>query len=221
MQAEYSTRGACMLASEAVAFDRPAGQITHTPARARLVCLCLIAALLVATALILLNMGRVGMCKCGTIKLWHGVVQSSENSQHISDWYTLSHIVHGFLFYFAAWMIARLFKLHVPFFLALLAAVAVEATWEIFENTDFIINRYREATISLDYFGDSVINSISDILAMIIGFMIARAIPVAASLVTVLVLEGFALWMIRDNLLLNIIMLVHPLDVIKTWQNGG
>lgn len=183
--------------------------------------LAAIAIILIAAAIALYVMGRVPICKCGYVKFWHGVVQSSENSQHLLDWYTLSHIVHGFLFYFAAWAIAKWQRWRLSFVWALVAAVSIETAWEIFENTEFVINRYREATISLDYFGDSIVNSLTDIIAMIAGFLLGRIVPVGVSILAVFGLEIFAAYIIRDNLLLNIVMLVYPLEFIKAWQGGG
>ncbi len=165
----------------------------------------------------LLSMGRVPICKCGYIKFWHGIVASSENSQHLSDWYTFSHIIHGFAFY-------GLFRLLAPrstLAFRLAAATFLEASWEIFENTDLVINRYREATISLDYYGDSVINSIADILSMVAGFVAASRLRLWIVVGLTAALETFVAWMIRDNLTLNIIMLLYPLDAIREWQAGG
>ncbi len=222
MPAAYSIRAACMPGSD---HAKPAadkgGEITSSTSAQILMSIGFIVLLLLAAALSLHQMGRVSICKCGTIRFWHGVVASSENSQHLSDWYSLSHIVHGFLFYGATWLVARATGWRIPFVIALAVAVLLETAWEIFENTDFVINRYREATISLDYYGDSIVNSVTDIVAMIVGFVLASALPVLISVVLILGLEFFAAIMIRDNLLLNIIMLLHPVDVIRNWQQGG
>ncbi len=170
-------------------------------------------------AIILYGMGRIPWCECGYIKLWHGVVQSSENSQHISDWFTLTHIIHGFAFFGLLTLLNR--WVPMPFALRLFLAVLVEIGWEIFENTDLIINRYREATISLDYYGDSIVNSVADLLAMIGGFIVAKRFPVWLTVLFIAAIELLLAFAIRDGLLLNIIMLIYPFDAIKQWQMGG
>jgi hypothetical protein len=174
-------------------------------------------AVIAAAAASLWMMGQVPICRCGYIKAWHGIVASSENSQHLSDWYTFSHLIHGFAFYGLLWLTARGW----PLGLRLLVAVALESGWEIFENTDFVINRYREVTISLEYYGDSVINSVSDIVAMVAGFAMAWRLPLAVIVALTIGFEVFVALNIRDNLTLNILMLLYPVDAIRTWQLGA
>ncbi|MCC0058201.1 MAG: DUF2585 domain-containing protein [Hyphomicrobiaceae bacterium] len=172
--------------------------------------------IVLAAAVALYAMGHPLICKCGYVKLWHFDVVSSENSQHIFDWYTPSHIIHGFLFYFVFWLIAP----RSSFGTRLILALLVEASWEVIENTDFVIDRYREATVALDYYGDSVLNSVSDMLFMIVGFVLAARMPVWLTVLIAVAMEVFTGIMIRDGLALNVLMLLWPSETVLQWQNN-
>ena len=174
-------------------------------------------------AFILFAMQRPPICPCGTVKLWHGVVQSAENSQHIGDWYTFSHVIHGLIFYAGAHILWRRWNLFdgAPTRWALPIAVAIEASWEILENSPMIIERYRAVTASFGYSGDSIVNSMADIGWMVLGFLLAARIPVWASVALAIGFELFTLAVIRDNLTLNVLMLVWPVDAVRQWQAGG
>ena len=171
----------------------------------------------VAAGALLYSMGRPLICTCGTVELWVNSSVSPKTSQMIADWYSPSHFLHGLIFYAALWLAARNWTVERRFFIALL----VEAAWEVLENSPMIIDRYREATVAIGYTGDSVINSLSDIAMMALGFAAARRLPVWASLLLLVVLELIPLFVIRDNLTLNIWMLLAPSDAVRAWQAGG
>ena len=170
-------------------------------ARPFLVRLAIAVTILVA---VMLAMGRPPICTCGSVALLGPV--GPTQSQMLADWYSPSHIVHGFLFYGALWLALRRWPLERRFAIALL----VEAAWEVFENTPTIIDRYREATIALGYSGDSILNSVSDLAMMTFGFWLARRLPLWASVTIMAALELAALWAVRDNLTLNVWMLLAP-----------
>lgn len=176
--------------------------------------------LLTGTVIGLAAMGRPWICTCGFAALWHGDPNGPQTSQHLTDWYTFTHVVHGALFYAAAWTFGRLRGRPVALGTALLFALALECAWELTENTPAIVERYRAGTIALGYEGDSIVNSVSDILAMTVGFGAAATLPVAVVVMAVIVSELALGWLIRDNLTLNVLMLIHPIDSIKAWQAG-
>jgi hypothetical protein len=188
--------------------------MTDRSASSRLTPILITVGIILLTAAYLLWIGREPICKCGYIKLWHGEVVSAENSQHLSDWYTPSHIIHGFLFFGALWLVAR--RLSLGWRLAI--ATLVECIWEIIENSDAVIERYRTVTISLDYYGDSVINTVFDVFAMILGFWLAARLPIWATVALIILFEGATMLIIRDGLALNVLMLLWPLDWIAEWQ---
>jgi hypothetical protein len=173
--------------------------------------------LLVLQALALLAMGLPAICRCGYVELWHGNPSGPETSQHFLDWYSYTHVIHGFGFYLLLWLLAP----RAPFGLRLALAIGLESAWEIFENTPFVMERYRLSALARGYFGDSVINSVADTLAAAFGFVLAARLPVWSILVLAVALELFAAYMIRDNLTLNIIQLVYPNALVSRWQAGG
>ena len=164
----------------------------------------------------LLLMGRHPICTCGAVELWVGSRDSPRTSQMLADWYSFSHVVHGLLFYAALWLVARRWPAEWRFVMALL----IEAAWEVAENTPLVIDRYRATTAALGYTGDSVLNSLSDIVMMSLGFAIARKLPVWTSIALLIALEVIPLFAIRDNLTLNVIALIAPNEALQAWQAG-
>ena len=174
-------------------------------------------AILAAQGLVLHLMGRLAICSCGYVKLWEGNPAGPGTSQHLTDWYTFSHLLHGFWLYFFLWLMFS----HLPISARLILAVLLEAGWEILENTPFIIQRYRADTISAAYYGDTIVNSLSDTLTAVVGFLFAAWFPPTVTILVGIAIEvGLALT-IRDNLTLNIVMLVHQVPWIKAWQAAG
>lgn len=172
--------------------------------------------ILVLQATALFFLGQPAICECGYIKIWEGVVQGSGNSQHLTDWYTPSHVIHGILFYVILWF----FFPNMPAAKRFLLALGMETAWEVIENTPWVISHYREQALAQGYTGDSIINSIFDTLAMIVGFVFARKSPIWVSAVAALSLEIFVGYFIRDNLIINIVNLIHPFEFIYRWQSG-
>lgn len=172
--------------------------------------------LLLAQVVILHFMGRIPICECGYIKLFEPGANTPGNSQHLADWYTPSHIIHGFLFYGLGWLLFR----KQPLFARLSLAVLIEAAWELAENSPMVIDRYRTATMALGYTGDSILNSGMDTVFMALGFFFAARMPIWVTVTLAIAFEILTLFVIRDNLTLNVLMLVWPVDAIKVWQGG-
>lgn len=179
-------------------------------------CVLAVVALLGLQAIVLLAFGQPAICECGYIKFWEGVVQSLGNSQHFSDWYTFSHIIHGFLFYLLLWYFFPRLSLSERLVLAL----GIEIAWEIVENTPYVIDLYRQQALAVGYSGDSVFNSVSDSLAMILGFILAARLPTRATVALAFALELWVGYTIHDNLTLNILNFIHPFEAIEAWQSG-
>lgn len=176
-------------------------------------------ALLVAIlvlVLALLALGREPWSASGTFRIWYGLPNSSETSQQLFDWYTFTHLVHGVLLY----GVLRFLGGKLPAELRFPIAILAEAAWEIIENTEFVIERYRAETIALQYYGDTVVNSIGDLLAAAAGYAFAATSPVWLTVGAAVGLEAWLAYAIRDNLTLNAVMLVWPLEVVKKWQSA-
>jgi Protein of unknown function (DUF2585) len=182
-----------------------------------LIPLLLVLVIMAVAACIEWSTGRLPLGPDHAFGLWTGDIWGAECSQRVADPYSFSHIIHGILFYGFLWLVAR----RLPVRWRFLIAVLIETGWELLENSPLIINRYREATMALGYAGDSILNSMSDILMMSLGFFLASRLPIWVTVLAVVVMEvGCAIW-IRDNLTLNVIMLIHPIDAIRAWQLGG
>jgi Protein of unknown function (DUF2585) len=174
-----------------------------------------------ATGLVLLLMivllrvqGRLVACACGYFEVWTSDTCSANNSQQLFDPYSFTHLLHGFLFF---WLIALLFT-RLTTGWQLWVAVLLESAWEVFENTSFVINKYRTETAALGYQGDTVVNSLGDLACALVGFLIARQLGVRRSLILFLLVELVLIVWIHDSLLLQILMLVQPVEAIKLWQ---
>ena len=172
--------------------------------------------ILLAAAAVLLAMGRPPICTCGTIELWVSEGDSPKTSQMLADWYSPSHVIHGFLFYGLLWLAARRWPIERRF----VAALVMELAWELLENTDWAINRYREATIAIGYTVDSVLNTMSDVAMMGLGFWLARKLPLWVTILLAIALEAAALVAVRDNLTLNVWMFLLPSESVRAWQAG-
>ena len=171
---------------------------------------------LIAMATAMRLQGRLWICSCGYVLPWCGDIKSAGNSQHLFDPYTFTHIIHGFMFI----ALVELIWPRLEAIWKLVGALSLEAVWEAIENASFIIERYRSETVSLGYTGDTIVNSLGDIAACALGVLLARRLGVARTLLLAVIIEGILLITVRDNLVLNIIMLLYPIDAIRTWQSG-
>lgn len=177
-----------------------------------------VAGIALGTAGILTLLGRIGWCRCGSPAPWSGDIWSSHNSQHLLDPYSFSHFQHGLVFYALLWLLARR-RLAVGARGVL--ALLLEAGWEVLENTPLVIDRYRTGTISLDYTGDAILNSMGDLLSCGSGYVLAAVAPPLASAFVFLAIEATMLAVLRDSLLLNVWMLLAPSEAVRRWQAGG
>lgn len=176
----------------------------------------IILAVLAAAALLLRAEGRLWLCSCGYLRVWAGNAWSADNSQHLADPYSFTHLLHGFMF---CWLL-RLVVPEWPLRWRISLAISAEAVWELIENSSLVIERYRAATAALGYQGDTVINSLGDILFSAAGFLLAERLGFRRSLLLFFLTEAVLLVLIRDSLLLNVLMLLYPLDSIRAWQAG-
>lgn len=177
--------------------------------------------IVLAQIFILYGMGREWICTCGFIKFWEGDVMSASNSQQIADWYTFSHIIHGFVFYgFFIWISKKVFQKvgGLPLGLMFIGAVFLETSWEVLENSTWIVEYYRNNTVSLGYIGDSILNSVFDVVWMAIGFVMARKMPIWSIILIAIGFEIMTGYFVRDGLLLNILMFIYPSEAVKAWQ---
>ncbi len=174
--------------------------------------------LLVGVMVLLLHLqGRIWWCACGEPSAWNGEIFSGHTSQHFFDHYSFTHVLHGVVFFGLAWVLFPRWRYGWRMWFAVL----LEALWELLENSPMIIQRYREATIDKGYMGDSILNSTGDLVSCAIGFIIASRLGLKKSIVFYVVVELILLAWIRDNLTLNVIMLLYPIDAIKAWQSSG
>jgi hypothetical protein len=169
---------------------------------------------IIATILLLHAEGRLSVCSCGQILLWSGQICSANNSQHFLDPYSLTHVLHGFLYLWLLVLVAPRLPLRWQFSLA----IVLGCLWELLENSNFIINRYRTGTAALGYEGDTVLNSLGDIVCCAAGFLLASKLGVRRSVLVFLLSELVLLVWIRDSLVLEVLMLIHPNESLKAWQ---